>query len=99
MKAIEMKDSELDNVAGGYNDSQFLNVLLRGHPDQPDRYGDFRVYCGTGVNEVEKAWAAVGIDRRYGSYKLNGKDISTEEAYEHAQKVMGVYLKRSDWDW
>ena len=36
---------ELDNIAGGSawelaDDSQFLNVLLRGHPAQCDRWGE-----------------------------------------------------------
>ena len=61
---------QLENVAGGgphmtADDSRFLNVLLRGHPDQPNRYGETRsgsVYEGDGIcREVEKAWAAVGI--------------------------------------
>ena len=39
---------EMENVAGGSadqvaDDSRFLNVLLRGHPAQCDRYGENKI--------------------------------------------------------
>ena len=45
-KALDTE--EMENVAGGSydqtaDDSRFLNVLLRGHPAQCDRYGEKRL--------------------------------------------------------
>ncbi|MBR5909851.1 MAG: hypothetical protein IKZ66_07790, partial [Schwartzia sp.] len=45
-KALSAED--MDDVAGGTtqelaDDSRFLNVLLRGHPAQPDRYGEEKI--------------------------------------------------------
>ena len=104
---------QLENVAGGgphqtADDSRFLNVLLRGHPDQPNRYGETRsgsVYEGDGIcREVEKAWAAVGITcKAYTSgrnqYYDNRWGISQEEAMKLAMQRMGKQLKHSDWYW
>ena len=103
-----MSDEELDGVAGGYanemaDDSQFLNVLLRGRPGQCDRYGQWRApYNG---EEIENAWKSVGVEcvtksAFYGNiYKINGKEVSQQKAWEHAEQVVGKHLERSDWDW
>ncbi len=111
-KAMDVE--QLENVAGGgphqtADDSRFLNVLLRGHPDQPNRYGETRsgsVYEGDGIcREVEKAWAAVGITcKTYScannSYFIDGRiGISQEEARQFAMQRMGKQLKHSDWYW
>ena len=110
---------ELDAVAGGTygeiaDDSRFLNVLLRGHPLQPERVGKTRLQLGNNayennffdkkVAEVKAAWAAVGVEcglyaNHGNSYMINGKLCTQEAAMEHAMKVMGKQLKDSDWYW
>ena len=110
---------ELDAVAGGTygeiaDDSRFLNVLLRGHPLQPERVGKERLQLGNNayennffdkkVAEVKAAWAAVGVEcglyaNHGNSYMINGKLCTQEAAMEHAMKVMGKQLKDSDWYW
>ena len=101
-----MSDEELDNVAGGTagqmaDDSRFLNSLN----GSTDRYGSFRTFWGTGLNEIKNAWASLGIelDPNCGAcdnkYYLNGQEISQEQARQHAMKVTGHYMNRSDWDW
>ena len=110
---------EMDAIAGGTygeiaDDSRFLNVLLRGHPLQPERVGKTRLQLGNTVYEnnffdkkkaeVQAAWNAVGVkcalNPNHGnSYIVNGKLCTQEAAMEHAMKVMGKQLKDSDWYW
>ncbi len=111
MNADNMLDQQdLDQVAGGTNsaevgeDSRFLNVLLRGRPEQPERHG--RVYCSfywhEVIGELEKAWNSLGIDYVQGNgahYWLNGKEITRTMAWIHAGDVMGRRLTREEWDW
>ena len=96
----------LEHCGGGGDDSRFLNVLLRGHPDQCDRYGEMRAMYETESigAEVTKAWAAVGITcKAYTSgrnqYYDNRWGISQEEAMKLAMQRMGKQLKKSDWYW
>ena len=107
--ALTMEEMEL--VAGGKNpetsnDSRFLNVLLRGRSGQCDRYGTFT--SGSHHGEIAQAWASVGIraDFRegrgrasYNVYYLGDKQISRDEAWAHAEQVVGKHLQRKDWDW
>ena len=95
------------------DDSCFLNVLLRGRPGQCDRYGEWK--CSKEAygseercREVQAAWASVGIKfswnadgwKNKNSYKLiGGRNLSRDEAYAHAMKVVGKTLKKSDWYW
>ncbi len=109
-----MSDDELDQIAGGdcyemADDSRFLNSLN----GSCDRYGATRIWFSmgwTGINdEIEKAWATVGIEAHVKSgssykkdrntYKLDGKQITQEEARQHAMKVTGHYMERKDWNW
>ena len=106
---------QLEGVAGGSkyqvaDDSRFLNVLLRGHPDQCDRYGETRAgsfYEGNQIGrEVTKAWAAVGITCNasigaINSYKdaKTGQSITRDQALALAQQRVGKTLKESDWYW
>ncbi len=110
---------QMEDVAGGTyyetaDDSRFLNVLLRGHPAQCDRYGERRLRLGNTayennaydekVAEIEAAWKAVGVDcvlnaKHGNSYRVNGRLCTQENAMAHAMKVMGKELKRSDWYW
>ena len=114
-KALDVE--EMDNVAGGSlhetaDDSRFLNVLLRGHPGQCDRYGE--TYAGGHVGEIKNAWKVVGVEMEvnyyynradgvplggYYVYKINGEYVDAEDAYRHAMKVTGKNLKPSDWYW
>ena len=111
----ELTAEQMEHVSGGNkyeiaDDSRFLNVLLRGRPGQPDRYGEFKIQTGYGgaerCDEVMAAWATVGIkmewnngDTYYNNYYLDGKSITQEQAMEHAMKVVGKRLKKSDWYW
>ena len=105
---------QLEAVAGGTtpetaDDSRFLNVLLRGHPAQCDRYGEYKVGDDYSARkdrweEIRQAWRAVGISWSCYSGKGNEywkdcRKITREQAYEHAMNVMGKQLKKSDWYW
>lgn len=105
-----MSDDELDNVAGGdsrdcQDDSRFLNSLN----GSCDRYGLTRIAWSFGVHsaEIERAWATVGIKADVSfyltgsrnSYYLNGKEITQEEARQHAMKVTGHHMSEADWNW
>ena len=90
----------LEHCGGGGDDSRFLNVLLRGRPCQPERHNGYTV-DGT---EVMKAWESVGVKCNFNKlfgcgYSINGKQVTAEEAYRHAMKVVGKQLKPSDWYW
>ena len=107
-----MSDDELDNVAGGeamqmVYDSRFLNSLN----GSCDRYGDFKISFSAGAynDEIEKAWATVGIKAEVSSglggfgksnkYYLNGQQITQEQARQHAMNVTGHHMQESDWNW
>ena len=111
---------EMEAIAGGAldhcdslaDDSRFLNVLLRGHPGQCDRYGE--TSAGGHVGEIKIAWKVVGVEMEVNyylnradgvplggsyTYKINGEYVDPEDAYRHAMKVTGKNLKPSDWYW
>ena len=113
-KALDVED--MDNVAGGSyhelaDDSRFLNVLLRGHPAQPDRHGERKLeldYANNGSRyaELRAAWEACGVhlhqinETKGNRYVLHsGREVTREQAMNHAMKVMGKKLKKSDWYW
>lgn len=102
---------ELDKVVGGgtgqlAEDSRYLNVLLRGTDYyRCDRYGSTKIAWSVGAeNDVLRAWASLGIkvtsDFAFTNnhYKLNGKEISRQEAWAHAEELAGKHLKKSDWN-
>ena len=105
-----MNDDELDNVAGGTcyqmaDDSRFLNSLN----NSCDRYGATKIWFDNDkIKEITKAWSTVGIkaelnnsiiDEYSNKYYLDGKEISQEEARQHAMKVTGHHMTESDWKW
>jgi hypothetical protein len=107
-----LSDELLDGVSGGSSqetsdDSKFLNVLLQGRPGKCDRYGTWRAGCNK--PEIVTAWASVGIKAVLNDhsmyqtisneYYLNGKQISRDEAWAHAEQVVGRHLAKSEWDW
>ena len=107
-----MSDDELDKVAGGTpgelaDDSRFLNVLLHGTNKyhQCDRYGEFRMFCSESArDDLKKSWNSLGIeliDNRFGGniYMLNGKEISRDEAWAHAESLVGKHLTEAQWNW
>ena len=108
----KLTDDELDNVAGGKaeemaNDSRFLNSLN----GSCDRYGEWKIMFSAGAynEEIEKAWATVGIKAEVSSgqggfgkknkYYLKGNQITQEEARQHAMNVTGHYMTEEDWKW
>ena len=108
----KLTDDELDKVVGGnaeemVNDSRFLNSLN----GSCDRYGLWKISFSAGYynEEIEKAWATVGIKAEVSSgqgafgkenaYYLNGQEITQEQARQHAMKVTGHYMSESDWNW
>ena len=112
----QVSAEQLEAVAGGStkqtaDDSRFLNVLLRGHPNQPNRYGETRagsMYEADTVRaEVRKGWKACGIRfGRRGSDEenyyedMNTKQSMTQEsAMRLAMQRMGKQLAWSDWYW
>ena len=106
-----MSDDELDKVAGGYlsedaNDSRFLNVLLHGTTKyhQCDRYGEFMMFWSSRARkDLTKAWSSLGIEMTYSNagneYKLNGNKISRNEAWAHAESLVGKHLTEAQWNW
>ena len=105
-----LTDDELDNVAGGTpgesaDDSRFLNVLLQGRPGQCDRYGGFTMFIDEEARkDLTKAWNSLGIDFYHNHvvgnyYSKNGKKISREEAWAHAESVVGKHLTKEQWNW
>ena len=113
-KALDVE--EMDAVAGGTyaesaDDSCFLNVLLQGHPAQPDRHGTLKLQVSYDSDnapryaEIKNAWKAVGVDVKIkdddvgNKYSINGQKVTREMAMNHAMKVMGKQLQRSDWYW
>ncbi len=111
----KISDNSLNLVSGGTkaqtaDDSRFLNTLLYHRLGQCDRYGEYRVSCGDHDGEIERAWQSVGITAVLNSgnlvkqgesntYWLNGRQITQEQARQHAMDVTGVYLTRAQWDW
>ena len=109
-KENKLTNEELESVSGGLmkeiaEDSRFLNVLLRGRPEQCDRYGEWRIAWGDHEDEIEKAWASVGVNvylsrDGYNTYRIsNGEAVTQEEARQYAMNFVGRHLNRSDWDW
>ncbi len=112
-KALDVE--QMDEVAGGAyaetaNDSRFLNVLLRGHPAQCDRYGEKRLELEYNsdykakINEIRNAWAACGVQCAFKTdgpnhYFINDKEVTQGVAMAHAMKVMGKRLTQKDWYW
>ena len=107
-----LKDEQLDRVTGSScyetaNDSRFLNILLQGRTKQCNRYGANKILFSLGMKlgEIDDAWESVGIKAKLNystgsnKYYLGGKEISNNEAWAHAEKVVGKHLNRSDWDW
>lgn len=111
----KLSENVLSHISGGSagetsDDSKFLNVLLHGRPHQCDRYGTFRIRSQVHDDEIKEAWNSVGVDVTIHSgnlfaagppnvYKINGRVVRQYDAMEHAMKVVGKRLKKSDWDW
>jgi len=107
-----MSDEELSMVAGGTktetaNDSRFLNSLN----GSCDRYGTYKVSPSTPGSdarrkEIKDAWAKVGIKATLAveydwqnRYFLDGREITQEEARQHAMNVTGHHMTEADWNW
>ncbi len=112
-KALDTE--QMENVAGGTiqetaDDSRFLNVLLQGHPAQPDRYGKAKLAVDYANNErryaeIRNAWKACGVclqsigTSKENKYYIGGQQVTQSQARQHAMKVMGKQLNYSDWYW
>ena len=108
---------QMEDVAGGSydesaDDSCFLNVLLQGHPAQPDRHGVMKLQISYDSDnapryaEIKNAWKACGVDVKIAEddyignyYSINGTKVTRQMAMNHAMKVMGKQLQKSDWNW
>ena len=93
------------------DDSRFLNSLN----GSTDRYGATRLFFSmgwTGIDaEIRDAWAKVGVEAEIDSgnilnpggykniYKINGKQVTQEQARQHAMNVTGHHMNESDWKW
>ena len=110
--ANKLTNEELATVNGGClyetaDDSKFLNVLLRGTSyHRCDRQGKTSLFLKGGGYDVQESWTSLGIDAycddgglRANKYGLNGKEITRDEAWDYAEKVVGKHLNRADWDW
>ena len=101
---------ELEKVAGGTcyeisDDSKFLNVLLHKTTKyhQCDRYGATRALFS---GDVEKSWNSLGIKVKFdpsigvpNKYFKDGKEISREKAWAHAESLVGKHLTEAQWNW
>ena len=103
-----LNEEQLNLVAGGTcsetaDDTRFLNSLN----GSTDRFGAFKCFWSGRpvIKMVEDAWAKLGITADIGtgskdnSYYYNGKQITQEEARQHAMQVTGHYMRESDWKW
>ena len=106
-----MSDKELYGVAGGTyhetsEDSRFLNSLN----GSCDRYGDERILYGNHDGEIVRAWATVGVQALvysggffsggdHNKYFINGKQVTQEQARQHAMNVVGKQMSYKDWHW
>ncbi|MBR3722115.1 MAG: hypothetical protein IKN12_05045 [Selenomonadaceae bacterium] len=109
MKNLEnakLNDEELEQVVGGdvmADDSRYLNVLLRGREGHCGRYGYWKALDN--YKEIVNAWASVGVEFNCDGedfcyrYYIDGRQVSRDEAWLHAEQVVGKHLKRADWDW
>jgi len=110
----KLSDEELENVSGGTcyesaDDSRFLNVLLNGTKyHHCDRYGSTRLWFDTGdaTNDIINSWKSLGINAYLcnntltkNHYYLNGKEITRDEAWAHAEKLVGKHLTKAQWNW
>jgi len=107
----QLSDEQLERVAGGTtsemaDDSRFLNSLN----GSCDRYGEWRIRNQSHGEEITKAWATVGVKAELHSgyifgegepnkYFINGRQVTQEEARQHAMKVTGHYMTEKDWKW
>ncbi len=112
MKTDHMLDEkDLAQVTGGtvqemVDDAKFLNVLLKGRPEQPGRYGAYTCENDKKAEAaLQEAWFSVGIradmyrmSNTY-AYEASGYRITRAQAWAHAEKVIGRHLERKDWDW
>ena len=105
-----ISDEELDKVSGGgcrqsSDDSRFLNVLMRGHPAQPERFGatkilfDVKAYGDPGFRRsIAAAWATLGVTADLNNtivdnvYKIDGKKVSQQEAWAHARAFHKIFF-------
>ncbi len=103
-KDAELSEEELNMVNGGRaketsDDSKFLNKLA----NLCDRYGSGMAYWSTEVGkEVTEAWSKVGVrfvkdDYQSNKYFINGKQVSQNEAMEHAMRVIGRRISPDEW--
>lgn len=109
-KLEKMSDEELRHIAEEIfeetvDDGRFLSILLHGR----DWQGKTKFRSGDKNAEIQAAWKSVGVDATIhtgniffsglkNTYKIDGKTVSQYEAMQHAMNVVGVHLKRSDWD-
>ena len=109
-----MSEEELNQVSGGTcyesaDDSRFLNVLLQGTKyHHCDRYGATRIWfdIGGATNDIIKSWESLGIKVHFCSnasgknmYFKDGREITRDEAWAHAEKLVGKHLTKAQWDW
>ncbi len=101
----KVSTEEMEQVAGGTAqetaaDSIFLNELLRGRPEQPNRYSEFKVRLQNHSQEIVDAWASVGVtckidngsfnsDGGNNVYSINGKEVSRDAACKYAMRMVG----------
>ncbi len=104
MKADNVIESEkLDEATGGtksetIRDSMFLNELMVGHEGQPKEI-DYIHADKAHRQQVLDAWKVCGVkviegadDKKANEYYIDGKQVSRETAYIHAQKKIGRFL-------
>ena len=104
----EISIEELDEVTGGTSyevadDSRFLNSLN----GSTDRYGAAKCCYNSPIRaEIRNAWKKLGIRNttsntvwKDNKYFLNGKQITQEQARQHAMEITGHYMTEEEWKW
>ncbi|MBR2518206.1 MAG: hypothetical protein IKE46_00245 [Selenomonadaceae bacterium] len=94
----KLSDEQLEEVAGGTwhqtaDDSHFLHTL---NPDFNEINEAALAFTPGTVTEnlIKEEWARYGVEFKWhggavydNEYKVNGKDVSRDEAYAHARSV------------
>ncbi|MBQ6298267.1 MAG: hypothetical protein IJK81_11400 [Selenomonadaceae bacterium] len=95
----KLNDEQLEKVAGGTyhqtaGDAHFLHAL---DPNSCVELNEFLIAFSYGTyyeETVKNAWAKYGVELEYHGgaitdnvYKINGKEVSRDEAFAHARAV------------
>lgn len=98
---------EMEDVSGGsYHqlscDGFFLRWLLVGRPGQPQNAPEFWELNEKDAENIVQAWKTVGVECKGepyldNKYYIKGREVSMEDAYNHAMNLVGKWGVFADW--